>query len=174
MFGVTTLLEHWNGSSWTVAGAPAPGGIPLAVAAVATNDVWAVGTDQLQDSLAEHFDGSSWTAVPAPSPSAIVNELNGVAAVSSAGVWAAGAYYDGGLRLLVEGWDGASWRVAFEGGLGSLSRVSSLSGGLSMAVGESREGTAVTPVVAFTCRSRGSGREGPGMTPDAAVSRRAT
>ncbi|HEX9311923.1 MAG TPA: hypothetical protein VGA30_03715, partial [Actinomycetota bacterium] len=93
----------------------------------------------------------SWTAVPAPSPSAIVKGLNGVAAVSSARVWAAGAYYDHGLRLLVEGWDGASWRVAFEGGLGSLSEVSSLPGGLSMAVGESGDGTAVTPVVAFTC-----------------------
>ena len=145
--GVTTLLEHWDGSSWTVASPPAPGGIPMSVAAVATNDVWAVGTGQLQQSLAEHFDGSSWTAVPAPSPSAVVNELNGVAAVSSARVWAAGAYYNGGLRLL--------GRLVVAGGLRGrprmLSGVSSLPGGLSIGVGHSGDGTAVTPVVAFTC-----------------------
>ena len=74
--GYHTLVEHWDGTSWSVVASPDPGGpggnpILYAVAAVSASDVWAVGftgsrTQQQTNVL--HWDGSTWTRVPAPSP----------------------------------------------------------------------------------------------------------
>ena len=45
-----TLIEHWNGTKWSVVNSPSPGSIasdPLAVARVpATHNVWSVGFTQ--------------------------------------------------------------------------------------------------------------------------------
>jgi len=84
-----TLVEHWNGSRWSVVPSPSPGGSSLdddlwGVAAVASNDVWAVGgvgaflNPQFSTPLALHWDGSAWTQSRVPSPAA--GELLGVAA----------------------------------------------------------------------------------------------
>lgn len=60
-----TLIEHWNGASWSVV--PSPDVQPnmdsnalSRVAAVAPNDVWAVGnsestTTNIQQTLTEHY-----------------------------------------------------------------------------------------------------------------------
>jgi hypothetical protein len=52
-------VQHWNGSSWSPAG---PTGSVFAVAAVAPNDVWAVGVDSAFTGLIAHWDGASWTS----------------------------------------------------------------------------------------------------------------
>src|SRR6266487_1947804 len=41
-----TLIEHWNGTTWSVVTSPTPvgGGSLAAVAALSSTDVWAVGT----------------------------------------------------------------------------------------------------------------------------------
>lgn len=59
------LLEHWDGIRWTVI----PGAIThdgfatlMAVAAAATNNVWAVGSYRYAP-LIEHWDGNVWTQV---------------------------------------------------------------------------------------------------------------
>src|SRR6266516_1015934 len=56
------LAEHWNGTSWTVVPSPTPlgGGTLAAVAAVSSNDVWAVGAvgDGDDATLAEHWNGT--------------------------------------------------------------------------------------------------------------------
>src|SRR6516162_7995407 len=64
---------HWDGSTWTAI-SPAGSAVSLSgVAAVATNDVWAVGNAPagtgFYSAVTEHWDGSAWSIVPAPNGS---------------------------------------------------------------------------------------------------------
>src|SRR5262249_55107849 len=69
-----TLIEHWDGSAWTILTSPNPGsaGNTLnAVAALAPNDAWAVGYSlnprgTIGSTLIEHWDGTSWSVVASP------------------------------------------------------------------------------------------------------------
>ncbi len=106
-----TLIEQWNGTSWTVVPSPSPGPsdtmISTGVAAVSANDVWAVG--YYEDSngygtLIEQWNGSSWTVVPNPGS----GFLAGVAAVSATDVWVVGS---GNTGTLTEHWNGTSWSM---------------------------------------------------------------
>jgi hypothetical protein len=66
-FGTETLVEHWDGSQWSVASSPDSGvddGLS-GVSAVGPSDIWAVGDYFLNTptgshvlTLAEHFDGT--------------------------------------------------------------------------------------------------------------------
>lgn len=119
-----TITEHWNGTKWSVVSSPNPGidaslnaGNRLtAVAAVASNDVWAVGyywKQSLNKTLIEHWDGKSWSVITSPNPGGGNNQLNGVAVISANDVWAVG-YYDAGegpSQTLLEHWDGKSWKA---------------------------------------------------------------
>jgi hypothetical protein len=111
-----TLVEHWDGSAWSTVPSPNAGSgdnYLLAVAAVSSDDVWAVGHHDTH-TLAEHWDGSTWSIVSSPSPGGQANTLDGVTAVSANDVWAAGSEFPGGgnaERTLTEHWDGTSWRV---------------------------------------------------------------
>src|SRR5262249_19847028 len=86
----------------------------IGTAAIAANDIWAVG-DILSSSglstttLAEHFDGTSGGVV-APPTLKKGGFLEGVAAVASSDVWAVGG--EGSLppfQPLIEHWNGTSW-----------------------------------------------------------------
>jgi hypothetical protein len=111
----STLVEHWNGSRWTVVPSPDPSGTSGVVAneltsvdARAADDVWAVGfyydnTANVDRPLVLHWDGSSWTSVPAPGSS----DLSGVAAVAADDVWAVGS--DGSQAGVALHWDGDAW-----------------------------------------------------------------
>jgi hypothetical protein len=105
----------------------APNAFLTATAAIADNDIWAVGYDDVQvappafDSpLAMHFDGTSWSVVPTPTlSSGGVNapeaQLHGVGGVSSNDVWAVGFQTgpdnpDFGEQL-IEHWNGTAWSV---------------------------------------------------------------
>jgi hypothetical protein len=76
------LIEHWNGTSWSlVASPPAAQGSELtSVAAVSTRDVWAAGFLTLPDgsTAIQHWDGTSWSllAVPAPQPPTITQIMH--------------------------------------------------------------------------------------------------
>src|SRR5215217_1376516 len=62
-----TLIQRWNGTSWTIVSSPNPGTLSnslLGVAATGPNDVWAVGwkiSDQGLRSLILHYNGTAWT-----------------------------------------------------------------------------------------------------------------
>jgi hypothetical protein len=114
--GSLTLVEHWNGTAWTVVPSPNAGsGINelLGIAAQSANDVWAVGHAGSQ-TLVEHWDGSVWSIVPSPSPGSSTNFLFGVAATGLNNVWAVGWYDNGtgaGRQTLTMHWNGTAWTV---------------------------------------------------------------
>ena len=98
-----TLVEHWNGTAWTVV--PSPNAVGMGtyanflsdVTSISANDIWAVGYTYSSPSpggqtLIEHWDGISWSIVPGPNLGTSPSELFGVAAVSANDVWAAGDY----------------------------------------------------------------------------------
>lgn len=120
-----TFVQHWDGSQWSVV--PSPNGGTLdrnnnlleGVAAVSTNDVWAVGyytsdTNGVQ-TLVLHWDGVEWAIVPSPNATTHGNYLYSVDANPTYGandVWAVG--YDlTGTRgeTLVLHWDGIQWSI---------------------------------------------------------------
>jgi hypothetical protein len=105
------------GHGWTLYYCPSPGpsvnGL-LSVAAIAPNDVWAVGayydaSVHIQ-ALIEHWDGVQWSI--SPSPVISDSNFNAVAAVSAQDIWAFGYAGLGVNRVtLIEHWDGVSWSV---------------------------------------------------------------
>lgn len=147
------LFEHFDGTMWTVAATPSPLGAEQfgnSIAAVASNDVWAVGTTALESTLAAHWDGTRWSIVPTPSLRDGINPLNslsGVTAVSSNDVWASG--YEGNvdnmnfMKPYVLHWDGTSWTLSLVpnlGGEGSrLNAITALSGTDIWGVGQTQE-----------------------------------
>jgi hypothetical protein len=120
-----TLVEHWNGSSWSII--PSPSG-PYSgdgamnelsgVSCSSASDCWAVGfsgnrnTGPIQ-TLIEHWNGSAWTIVASPNPSVSDNVLYGLTCTSSSNCWAVGNYNPDGNshQALIEHWDGNSWSI---------------------------------------------------------------
>jgi hypothetical protein len=110
-----TLIEHWDGSKWSVVTSPNPGkdhNTIFGMSAVSANEVWAVGYYD-DSTLVEHWNGSAWSVVPSPNDSTHNNTLYAVAAVSANDVWAVGiAVQDGGGHSpLIEHWDGSKWSI---------------------------------------------------------------
>ena len=97
-----TLVEHWNGSAWSVVPSPNVGttydNYLKGVAAVSATNVWAVGyyyNGTVYQTLMEHWNGSAWSVVSSPNAgTSYDNYLTGVGAVSSTDVWAVGSYFN--------------------------------------------------------------------------------
>jgi hypothetical protein len=93
-----TLVEHWNGTSWTVVPSPNPAGATSSVlsgmAAVFAGKLWAVGGIDVGQytgsTLTEQWNGTTWSVVPSPNPAPDVNVLRAVAALPSGEAWAVG------------------------------------------------------------------------------------
>ncbi len=115
------LAMHWDGAAWTIIPTPLSSGSSVdAVAAISTNDVWAVGYDvSSQDfsnatTYAMHWDGTSWSTVPSPNGALPFNLLHGRAGASANDVWAVGSSSDsttGDSQTLAMHWDGTGWTV---------------------------------------------------------------
>ena len=113
-----TLVEHWNGTQWSVVSSPNPGttrNALNAVTVVAANNIWAVGeyiNNVLSYTLIEHWNGTQWSVVSSPSPGTHSNELNGVIAIAATNIWAVGdtASKSGfNTHTLIEHWNGTAW-----------------------------------------------------------------
>jgi hypothetical protein len=108
---IQTLIEHWDGTQWTIVSSPngsGGGGLLHEVKGLTSNDVWAVGWAG-KATLALHWDGSQWSVIPTPDlSSAGANLLEGVAPVSSNDVWAVGASDSGPITMH---WDGSQWTL---------------------------------------------------------------
>ncbi|MCI0683993.1 MAG: hypothetical protein L0Y71_17940 [Gemmataceae bacterium] len=111
-----TLIEHWDGTSWSVVPSPNPGwaNTLYGVAAVSANDIWAVGDQWLNWStkipLILHYDGAGWTAVDYPPID--YGELASAFALTDDDVWAVGVsgVISTGIEALALHWDEPSPR----------------------------------------------------------------
>lgn len=135
-FGWNTLswIQHFDGEAWTHVESPHPepyenGGRQTlyAVAAVASEDVWAAGSYRTQNpsggSLGTqifivHWDGSSWTQVPAPvSATGSGPFVRDILALGPDDIWFFGQWLGfeagalGERRSLAMHWDGSSFEV---------------------------------------------------------------
>jgi hypothetical protein len=125
--GLVAVVMIASGPTRALAGfhvvhSPQIDGQLLATAAIADNDIWAVGfSDQVpappvvDSTLAEHFNGTNWSIIPTPNVSSQGSEFFGVAGAVSNDVWAVGFRFgtqnpDFGVQL-IEHWDGTSWSV---------------------------------------------------------------
>jgi hypothetical protein len=96
--GSQTLIEHFNGTAWSIVPSPSPGSIAT-LGGVATsnaaNNVWAVGADtpagtSVRQTLTLNWNGTAWSVVASPD----TGSTDGVGAVATnpgaAIVWAVG------------------------------------------------------------------------------------
>jgi len=116
-----TLVEHWNGSRWTIVPAPyaykdqKPNIGLSAVGGSSSTNVWAVGRYQSgptdSSPLIEHWDGTRWQLQPSQSPVPPRDEggFDAIAAVSRTSAWAVGSAFGRGYIPLIERWDGVRW-----------------------------------------------------------------
>ncbi len=127
LFNTSTLIEHWNGSQWSIVQSPSPGStmnVLSGVVAIAPNDAWAAGyfsnsQNQLYTAipasmLIEHWNGSQWSVVTGPHTGFVQNILNGVAAISANDIWAVGYFFAASTSIwqpLIMHWNGNTWSV---------------------------------------------------------------
>src|SRR6266702_2226079 len=99
---VFPLLEHWDGRRWAYSAGASLGGRQAyltSVAALASDDVWAVGDfasigPRLPAPLIEHWNGRSWSLQPTRAltrlKTALPQTLTSVAALAPDDVWVLG------------------------------------------------------------------------------------
>jgi len=148
LVGSATATPDPCASEWSVVTTPelSPNGHYLrGVAAIAPDDVWAVGyyydSDAAARTLTFHWDGIQWSAIPSPNIGS-ENFLYGISALASDDVWAVGYYCcdnQGLQRTLVLHWDGTLWSALSAPNAGNdnnvLNAVSAVSPGDVWAVG---------------------------------------
>jgi hypothetical protein len=115
------LVEHWDGSTWSVVNIPDPPGTDSLskVDAVSASDVWAIGTRGtlfgLTQPLTMHWNGSRWSLVKAPTVSGKTTILTDVDALASNDAWAVGSSFNASIpslsNTLTEHWDGTRWTI---------------------------------------------------------------
>lgn len=117
-FAYQTLIEQWNGSSWSVitsANTDNPYNYLNAVTCSSTANCVAVGSYYAGTHggvLLERWDGSSWLIVPGGVMTTTNNQLNGVTCTSVNNCFAVGEYFDGDLTsTLIQQWNGTSWSI---------------------------------------------------------------
>ena len=103
-YGDQSLIEHWNGTSWSIVSNPNPYTTQdlYGIAAVSASDIWAVGLSGFTPygALIEHWNGTGWSEVDNPA----IGALYGVTALAGNNVWAVG-----GSQILH--WNGTSWSL---------------------------------------------------------------
>lgn len=119
---IAPLIEHWNGSAWSVfSNVPTEQtGVTFlnGITAISANDIWAVGdfTSDNGDSinLAMHWDGTTWSLTD---PAVLIDQgsnetLQGVSAVSHTDVWAVGNDMDtqNNQQPFAIHWNGSTWK----------------------------------------------------------------
>jgi hypothetical protein len=113
-----TLVESWNGASWTRVASPNAGtnhNLLSDVSCVSPTSCIAVGSyrdwSTKDRTLIESWDGTYWTRLASPNVGTNYNYLNEVSCVSATSCTAVGAYKNTGnvYRTLIVSWNGTSW-----------------------------------------------------------------
>jgi hypothetical protein len=114
-----TLIEHWNGSTWTIVPSPNPLGGTAgndsleAVDGVSASDVWAVGEKFSFNGggitlIFEHFNGTTWTAFPFPATNSF-QLASAITTISPTDAWAVGS--NAQSTTLAAHFDGTKWVI---------------------------------------------------------------
>ena len=122
-----TLVEHWDGTSWTVVPSPDPVDTTVAdftgVSCASATSCTAVGLYDISGSrphelpLAEHWDGTKWTVTHVPLPTGIIAGSfdGGVSCTSATHCIAVGDIatpnQPSNTQPLAERWNGTGWTV---------------------------------------------------------------
>jgi hypothetical protein len=117
-----TLVEHWNGSSWSILPSPNLKGVQFSglfgVSCPSKNNCSAVGVSQAASgtsakTLSEHWNGTKWVIVPSPNPSrSIGSGLGGVSCRGTSSCYAVGSFSTiTSDKTLVEHWNGKTWKI---------------------------------------------------------------
>src|SRR5215469_5786542 len=146
--GPFTLIESWNGSTWSIVPSPNPAGeAPApnlkAVSCTSTSACVAVGSYEtssgLVRTLIESWNGGTWSIVPSPNPSLDGSYLAAVSCRSASLCTAVGQLGQYGNGTLIESWNGSTWSVVPSpnptGGRGALAGVSCPSASSCRAIG---------------------------------------
>jgi hypothetical protein len=143
-FRFRPLVEHWNGTAWTLVRVPSPpltgvGATLSGIAATSPRNIWAVGNYQTGtrfQPLIEHFNGAHWTLIPAPTPgSALLDRISLQAPGNGWAVGIRGAVPH--TQALIMHWNGHHWAPARSPAIGGsgLADVLALTPRLAWAVG---------------------------------------
>ena len=114
-----TLVETWNGTSWSITPSPDPNqgsnaGLGCVSCTSSTNCV-AVGaynnSSSVEQTLAETWNGTSWSIVSSPNEGSGQNARTDVSCTSSTICVAVGFYVNSSSvqQTLAETWNGTSW-----------------------------------------------------------------
>jgi len=97
------IIEHWNGSAWSIVTIPLPGYAASlnSIAVVSASNIWAVGNYESEPgepgptlTLIEHWNGSTWSMVNSPSPGSYGNDLEAAVRVpATSSIWSVGFAY---------------------------------------------------------------------------------
>ena len=126
------LIEHWNGTAWSIVNAPNNGSRDnqlYEVTCPSASNCWATGyygNGSAWQTLIEHWDGNAWTIVTSPNTSATLsNYLLGITCSSASSCWAVGYANDGitAYRTLIEQWNGASWSIVTSPNTGAFDNI---------------------------------------------------
>jgi hypothetical protein len=121
--GPFTLIESWNGSTWSIVPSPTPAGLATGyvnlygVSCTSATACMAVGnyfpTTGVVHTLAESWNGSKWSIVPSPIHNLDSSTLAGVSCVSATSCTAVGSYEPstGESQTLIESWNGSTWSI---------------------------------------------------------------
>ncbi len=105
--GPSGAILHWDGRQWTLTASAAQNGgaVLRGLAALAPDDVWAVGSCQGAP-FATHWNGATWqtSALPAAPGGGSLNSISGTAA----DLWAVGAAADA-THVLTLHYNGTTW-----------------------------------------------------------------
>jgi hypothetical protein len=166
-----TLLEHWNGSTWTPVTVPDPDFTPgsgQAISADSASDIWVVGsglnpTTSAPTAEALHFNGTSWTVVQLAQPGTNTPSINAVTALSPTNAWAAGtdigATSPVGGGTLLEHWNGSTWSIVSSptpGGDPGITGIAARSASDVIAVGSTLPSVNGGPLQALILRWNGT------------------
>ena len=103
-----SLLEHWDGTSWSVAASP-PGAVTLyGVSCAGRSACLAVGDTSATIAAAQRWNGSRWLNLAPAKPSASLYWFNAVSCPGPATCEAVGGSTAGSLA---QSWNGATWTV---------------------------------------------------------------
>jgi hypothetical protein len=117
-----SLIEHWNGSKWTVFPSPNPASgfhttnALSGVVAISRKNAWAFGFYLTRTTtfrtLIEHWNGANWSVVPSPNSGPGENTLAAAVARSATDIWTVGYHNNPDhRRTLTLRSGGTGWHV---------------------------------------------------------------